>query len=153
MWTQFWDMHSGGGRKEKWSRIYIEASIDEAEVIFYNRFGHNPNRVSCTCCGSDYSIDEYESLEQATAYHRGCKYTYMKDGKEVLESEAWIRGKGLQEGYWQGYIEEPDGNSFHEYMTLDEFEHENNVLIIRKDEITSDERLGDVPTQGFIWMD
>lgn len=25
MWTRFMDMHSGGGSKEKWEYIYIEA--------------------------------------------------------------------------------------------------------------------------------
>ncbi|KKN26710.1 hypothetical protein LCGC14_0871900 [marine sediment metagenome] len=43
MWIQFWDMHSGGELKEKWHYIYIEAdSEQQAKVIFYNRFGHNP---------------------------------------------------------------------------------------------------------------
>lgn len=37
MWTEFWDMHSGGGQKEKWAKIYIEAPEEEARVIFYNR--------------------------------------------------------------------------------------------------------------------
>ena len=46
MWTHFWDMSSGGGRKENWKHIYIEAAESEAIVIFYNRFGHNPNRVT-----------------------------------------------------------------------------------------------------------
>lgn len=70
MWTQFWDMHSGGGLKEKWHFIYIEAPEEEAKVIFYNRFGHNPERVTCTCCGDDYAIEEGEYLEKLTSYHR-----------------------------------------------------------------------------------
>ncbi len=74
MWTQFWDMHSGGPSKEAWSKIYIEASEEDAKLIFYNRFGHNPERVSCTCCGEDYAVEEFDSLEEATAYHRGCKF-------------------------------------------------------------------------------
>ena len=45
MWTHFWDMHSGGGQKEKFGHCYIEAPENEAKVIFYNRFGHNPERV------------------------------------------------------------------------------------------------------------
>ncbi len=69
MWTKFWDMNSGGVRKEKWDLIFIEAPIDEAELIFFNRFGHNPNRVSCTCCGSDYAIDDAETLEELQEYH------------------------------------------------------------------------------------
>lgn len=71
MFTQFWDMHSGGGTKQKpYEMIYIEAPIDEACVIFYNRFGHNPHRITCTCCGNDYSVTEYETLEEATDYQR-----------------------------------------------------------------------------------
>ena len=71
-WIHFWDMHSGGGVKQKpYKHIYIEAtSQDEAEVIFYKRFKHNPNRVTCTCCGSDYSVSEYDTLEAATEYQR-----------------------------------------------------------------------------------
>lgn len=70
-WTLFWDMHSGGGTKEEpYDKIYIEAPAAEARVIFYNRFGHNPERVSCTCCGEDYSIYEEPTLEEASDYHR-----------------------------------------------------------------------------------
>ena len=70
-WTHFWDMHSGGGCKEApYEHIFIEAPLEEAVRIFYNRFGHNPYRVSCTCCGEDYSVSEYDTLEEATAYHR-----------------------------------------------------------------------------------
>jgi hypothetical protein len=67
MWTVFLDMHCGGDCKEDASLIFIEAGIEEAKVVFYNMFHHNPERVSCTCCGPDYAIDEWESLERATA--------------------------------------------------------------------------------------
>src|SRR5688572_7477224 len=74
MWTQFWDMHSGGGAKEKpFEKIYIEAPADEAKVVFYNRFGHNPERVTCTCCGEDYTVDSHESLARLTGFHRNCR--------------------------------------------------------------------------------
>ncbi len=33
MWTQFHDMHSGGGQKLAWARIYIEAPEREAAQI------------------------------------------------------------------------------------------------------------------------
>ena len=69
MWTRFMDMHSGGYAKEApYEYIYIEAPQQQAEVIFYNRFGHNPNRVTCTCCGQDYSIGESEDFAQASAW-------------------------------------------------------------------------------------
>lgn len=70
-WTLFWDMHSGGGCKEPpYEKIYIEAPEDEARVIFYNRFSHSPDRVTCTCCGNDYSVSSSETLEEATEFHR-----------------------------------------------------------------------------------
>lgn len=70
MWTHFWDMNSGGDTKEKWPHIFIEAPEAEARIIFYNRFGHNPDRVTCTCCGADYAVSEYPTLEKATKFQR-----------------------------------------------------------------------------------
>lgn len=110
MWTRFTDNNSGGNQKENFSHCFIEEPENEAKVIFYNRFGHNPERVTCACCGSDYSIDEYETLEQATAYARNCKY-----GKD-------------------GYIEEK-GDSDRKYLTLLEYLNQSNVCVIRAAEI------------------
>lgn len=70
MWTRFMDMHSGGGRKLDWEYIFIEATQDEAEVVFYNKFDRSPSRVTCTCCGEDYYVSEYPTLEQASEYER-----------------------------------------------------------------------------------
>ena len=113
-WTNFWDMHSGGGQKEEWSQIYIEAPESEARVIFYNRFGHSPDRVTCTCCGEDYAVNEYDTLDEATEYHRSGEY-----GKEK--------------------------------KTTSEYEKNDEVLVIRKEEIKDHEREGDVPVQGYVW--
>ena len=132
MWTQFWDMHSGGGAKEQWTQIFIESEMKEAQIIFYNRFGHNPNRVTCTCCGEDYSIEEYKTVEQATAFHRGCKWSD--------EENKYIE-------------EEDDGYVIHPYATLDEFAVKEHVLIIPIAEIKSKERIGDIPDQGYVWVD
>lgn len=133
-WTQFWDMHSGGGTKEaSYERIYIEAPEEEAKVIFYNRFGHNPDRVSCTCCGSDYSISEYPTLEQATAYHRGCDWDNATDGYVERQS---------QRAAFTG-----------DYRTLDEYRQAPDVLIIPASEIKPEERVGEVPEQGYVWRD
>lgn len=131
MWTQFWDMHSGGGQKEDFSQCFIEAPEAEAKVIFYNRFGHNPERVTCTCCGNDYSISEYETLEQASGYERGCAY----------DSEA------------EQYIEQPTEDSWREYITLEDYIKRPDVCVIRADQISDDERVGELPTQGYVWMD
>lgn len=156
MFTLFWDMHSGGGQKEKWSKIYIEAPIEEAVKIFYNRFGHNPERVSCTCCGGDYSIEEFETLEQASGYHRGCRLAYFKNDKEIPESEGFIFriGKGKPKGVTSGYIEEPsDKNWNKKYQTMTEYVKNKDVLIIYEKDIRANERLGEVPDQGYVWMD
>lgn len=131
MWTRFMDMHSGGGSKEKWQYIFIEAPEEEAKVIFYNKFGHNPRKVTCTCCGEDYSIDSQESLEQLTGYDRGCKYIKKA-----------------------GYIEEPAGNEWaKEYQSLAEYKKNKDVLIIPKSKIKPEWRKGEVPSQGYVWID
>ena len=122
-WTLFWDMHSGGGTKEEpYEKIYIEAPEEEAKVIFYNRFGHNPERVSCTCCGEDYSIIESETLEQASGYHRNC---------------AWDKET-------KSYVNKPNVS-----ITVEEYSKQKDVLIIPKSEIKDNERIGYVPREGY----
>lgn len=176
MWTLFWDMNSGGGRKEKWPQIYIEAPEDEAKVIFYNRFGHNPERVTCTCCGQDYSISSDRSLEQLSAFHRGCRSAWFIHGREVPEEKAWVRGKGVVKGATQRYVDEADTRSA--YKAFIPFKkwikgpkpttgmflagtvpvptttpHSEPWLIIRAAEIKPEERKGQVPAQGYVWVD
>jgi hypothetical protein len=130
MWTRFIDMRSGGGCKEKpFETILIEAQEAEAKVIFYNRFGHNPERVTCTCCGEDYSINSHESLSQITAFDRGCRH---------------------EGGQW---IEEPD-RRYHptlDVMPLKDYLSKAHVLVICAEEIKPSERQGDVPQQGYVW--
>lgn len=121
-WTRFTDMQSGGGLKEKWQYIYIEAPEEEVIVIFYNRFGHNPRRVTCTCCGEDYSLSSSDDLAQLTGFDRGCDY--------------------VDEKY-----------SFNPYLTLEQYKAKPDVLFIPASEIRPEERVGDVPEQGYIWHD
>lgn len=169
-WTQFWDMNSGGGRKENWQHIFIEAPRDEATVVFYNRFGHNPERVSCTCCGEDYSIDEGESLALLTAHHRHCgnlvtprdpvtrlykqpqdpwfKEHYYLEPDE--EAEARERGWEVEESTARKVGREM-GSDYGAYLTLAEFIATSDVLVIRADEIKPEERKGEVPSQGYVW--
>ncbi len=126
------DMHSGGSRKESFSHCYIEAPETEAKVIFYNRFGHNPTRVTCTCCGEDYSISEHESLEQASGFERNCAYDNDK----------------------HCYIEKHNGHEWSgEYVLLETYKRRQNVCIIYASDIKPEEREGDVPEQGYIWKD
>ena len=150
-WTRFMDMHSGGGLKEEpYEYVYIEAPEDEAKVIFYNRFGHNPNRVSCTCCGSDYSITESDSLEEATAYNRGCAFAYFDHkGHEVAKANQ-VPGKI----YLGRYVEYQDPERTHrKYTPLSEYKTQKEVLVIPASEIKSEERVGEVPEQGYVWRD
>lgn len=129
---KFMDMHSGGNTKEgDYNYIYIEATEEEAKIIFQNRFGHNPDRVSCTCCGKDYSTSESESLEQVTAYERNCRYV----GHE--------------------YIEEPDTkyDKSRKLITLENYCKLPNVLIIRKEEIKPEERKGNLRVSGYVWVE
>lgn len=117
-WTHFYDMHSGGGRKEgPYEHIFIESSEDEAITIFYNRFGHNPRRVSCTCCGEDYSISQSDTLHAATY----CERT-------------------------KGLFGVPKG------MTVEEYGDREEVLYIPESDIKPEEREGDVPTQGYVYL-
>lgn len=133
-WTRFMDMHSGGPAKEPpYERIYIEAPEGEAAVIFFNRFGHNPERVSCTCCGDDYSISEEPTFAQASAYDRGCAYD--KEAKAYVEGPRYRSYSGTYE----------------KLRTVEEYEAEPNVLVIRASEVKDDERHGTVPEQGYVW--
>lgn len=70
MITRFMDMNSGGGCKTDWAYILIDAPMSKALAYFEERFDRDPHNVSCPCCGGDYSIDEYESLAEATKYDR-----------------------------------------------------------------------------------
>lgn len=128
IWTRFMDMHSGGGSKEKWEYIYIEAPEDEAVTIFYNRFGHNPHRVTCTCCGNDYCLDQ-GPLKEITAYDRNCDYV---DG-EYVEKQS-------------------EDLSTRKYKTLEEFMKGENVLFIHAKDIKPEERVGEVPNEGYVWV-
>lgn len=132
-WTRFMDMHSGGGTKEEpYEYIFIEAPKDEAITIFYNRFGHSPERVTCTCCGEDYSIHEGLTLEQATAWDRGCAWNDKTKEWEERPSPRY---------------------SSHRYEALDAYRKRRNVLIVPAIEITDTERRGEVPQQGYVWVD
>ena len=71
VWTRFMDMYSGGRCKlSPFEYIYIESDKESAELIFEDQLHRDPYGVSCGCCGPDYSIEEYASLEDATQYDR-----------------------------------------------------------------------------------
>lgn len=147
MWTKFWDMNSGGGTKEQWSLIFIEAPEEEAIAVFYNRFGHDPNRVTCACCGSDYSISEEESLTEITGYHRNAISASPKDGRK----------KG--HGYFDRVEDIPDGweqSSYKRYRTevtsLEDFINDDDVKVIFAEGISDDERDAYIPESGWVYL-
>ena len=136
VWTQFMDMHSGGGRKTDFEYIFIEAPEDEAIKIFEDLFGQDPCDTACDCCGQNFSITEEESLEQATGYDRGCAYAYLdKSGNKIPKNEAWIMGKGTTDKVnWQGYIEEVDSESaYKKYVPLNEYLKRKDIKVFRKE--------------------
>ena len=143
------DMHSGGGTKEAfYEKILIEAPEDEAKVIFYNRFGHNPERVSCTCCGDDYSISSEEDLAQLTGYDRGCISGDVGKGKN--KKHFYAEPNNLPEDFKKGDFQplHPD-----KYIPLKKYLKLPTVLVIRSKDIKSSERSGSVPEQGYCWVD
>lgn len=150
MWTQFHDMHSGGGQKLEWGRIFIEAPEAEARSIFYGRFGRNPDRVTCTCCGADYSISEHLDLERGTAYERNCEWVSDKKehgGGHYLESQ---KEDNMQ---IRRSRNTPDESTWGLYMTLDAFIKSGKVKIIPASEISETERCIDVPEEGYVWRE
>jgi len=152
MWTKFWDMHSGGGTKlwrhadgtiddnGSWRRaktdeqpvefIYIEAPQEEARVIFYNRFGRNPDRVTCTCCGSDYSLDSEEDFAQLTGYHRNARCD-ESSGAYVEELDDRFGRKSL--------------------ISVAAYKRQPEIHIISASKIKKAERVGHVPAEGYVW--
>ena len=154
MWTRFMDMHSGGGQKEKWAYIYIELPEDEAKVVFYNRFGHNPERVTCTCCGEDYSISSKESLEQLSAYDRNCEFGYFFEDTKELAATKWNGAEYNQKiGKWCVDNRPVEGRYMEEMakMTIEEY-FKSVALMIKNSEIKPEEESGDIPQQGYVWV-
>ncbi len=100
-------------------------------MIFYNKFGHNPDRVTCTCCGNDYSISDPETLDQATGYDRNCTFK----GDNYIEKTS------------------DDRYSLNKYTTLEEYLKQDGVKVIYQNEISEADKQGEVPEQGYVWKD
>jgi len=105
-WVQYHDMNSGGGRKEWFRYLLLEVPAESnegarrvADSVFYAAFGHSPERVSCTCCGEDYSIDVYSSLADATAYQRGLRCVIKKEGGRYIDSRYIEPNEPVPDGY------------------------------------------------------
>lgn len=120
VWTRFRDMHSGGRAKEPYEYIYIEAPKDKAVEIFEATFGHHPFWIECECCGENYVVDEYESLERASAYERGCKPIYVDDKGN--------RFKSYKSGLTLIYLEE--SCDYGKYISMEDFLKNKDFLAI-----------------------
>lgn len=159
MWTRFMDMHSGGDQKEPFAHLLVEAPEAEAKVVFYNLFGHNPDRVTCTCCGPDYSIDEHHSIEEATAYDRGLRFAMDARGSAARSEPDYKDGLYLEPGQKvpEGMTVSGIGNLRNaDQVSMDEFLSNldrHGYKIIRATEISDRDRRGEVPDQGYVWVE
>lgn len=93
MWTLFIDNHTGGYSKEKFDRILIEAKEAVAVRVFFARFGHRYDRVSCTCCGPDYGVHGV-SFEQELRNDCGSILVIHANDIEPHEQTAEIPRQG-----------------------------------------------------------
>ncbi len=119
------DMHSGGGLKiDGADRIFIEGPEGPARELFTSRFDRDPDNVTCECCGEDYSVSEYSSLEQATGFDRGARWSNKpNDGREGEYVEK-------TDPRW-----ETARRCFDEYQTLEEYLKSKGVLVVRAGEV------------------
>lgn len=111
-WTLFSDAHAEGFLKFKdYEFIIIEGKEEEALSLFMNITNVDPKKVTCTCCGQHYSIREYDSVFQATAFERGCHY----------------------DNSLKCYVEEISDFPIIGYATIEDFIKRDNVLVIFAD--------------------
>jgi hypothetical protein len=86
--TRFIDMHSGGNLKTSYTHIYIDEPLGKAVQTFKDLFKRDPDNITCKCCGEDFIYEQYNSLEEATAYDRKCDWVegkYNENGKMSVE--------------------------------------------------------------------
>jgi len=63
-WFAFTDMRSGGHRKLTHEKLYTHANNErEAVKKFERTFYRDPDYVTCSCCGADFSVWECEVVE------------------------------------------------------------------------------------------
>lgn len=79
MYTKFMDMCSGGGVKLGAEYIYIQAKGDEAESVFEEILGRDPNNITCNCCGPDF-----------------CVYDEVSDGKDIESGSIVITSEDIE---------------------------------------------------------
>ena len=88
-WTHFFDMHSGGMAKlGDYDHVYIQLPEEKAIEFFYDKFGLQPDNVTCDCCGRDYSVTEGHTLE-------GLSSSFRKWGRCDGTLEDHMRHRGV----------------------------------------------------------
>jgi hypothetical protein len=88
--TRFMDMHSGGCLKTPYTHIYIDQPMKKAVQIFKELFKYDPSNTTCECCGEDFVYEEYTSLEEATAYNRGCDLDKYKRAYDLKTAKISV---------------------------------------------------------------
>lgn len=111
MWTQFYDMSSGGGQKLEWKKIFVEAPKGIAVKYFKQRFRRDPEHVTCRCCGEDFSLDSKPTLEELTGYDRNCEFDMTE----------------------RRYVERPMGKA--QLIPLDIYMQKREYLFVPKSEV------------------
>ena len=127
--TLFSDMHSGGGQKTRFDKIFVELPEEAAREWFVKEFHRDPDNVTCTCCGPDFSVTVSKDLRQATAYHRNCESVSVKDGgghyiEEPQEFAGRVREHVPLEEYVENAASSPDAEG-----------GRNAVLIVTAEEL------------------
>jgi hypothetical protein len=149
VWTSFMDMHSGGSIKIKENGkdiqyIYIEGERKTAEWYFTQLFERDPDHVSCVCCGSDYSVEEYPSLEKATAYARNCLTIKPINADPALghQDPAYKTAEYKEHYYLEageeppvGYMIDKSYSSSQPHQTVAEYSARPDVKVLTKKQI------------------
>lgn len=117
-WTLFWDMHSGGRQKLEWEKIYIEAEDETACRVFAAKFGRQADNITCYCCGDDYAVHEYPSLEEATEYHRGVTSNNIK---KFIKLEDYIVDPSVKVVYREEILPEEEVHPLTRQVTHSEY--------------------------------
>lgn len=93
MITVFIDMHTKGYTKHGSDFIIVTAPEEKAIRIFTAKF-QDPEYVTCDCCGPDYAVHEYDSIQDFMnddvfkPSKRGSlvKFDDENDGLDLIES-------------------------------------------------------------------
>lgn len=144
-WTQFWDMHSGGKQKLQWAQIFVELPQDEAVAWFESRFGRSPDHVTCSCCGADYSVNESPTVEEATAYHRGCAFIYPRGypldyaGRLAWKGQEprWLDGDGVSGEPVPDGWEVRDYYGSRKWLPVSDYEKLPDMLVVRASSLSN----------------